>query len=285
MQELLIRENIRPKGQILKWIGNKFRYANIIISIFPKSFKKFIEPFVGTGAILATVSPRMGIAGDLLDPLIEFWKILQKNPYDLISYYEKIINKYYQDPQTIYGQIKDKYNNDPNPLDLMIISRTCYGGVIRFTIDKKISTPIGPHKPISPSNFKNRALEWSQRISNTKFFNQSFEETMSMADNDDLIYCDPPYVDSQSILYGSQSFDFKDLIKTITECKKRGVKVVLSIDGKKKSGKKIINLGINDDLFKRELFLDCGYSMLKRFQSEGKNMDKEIVNDRLLLTW
>ena len=57
-----------------------------------------------------------------------------------------------------------------------------------------------------------------------------------MAKKDDLIYCDPPYSPSQSILYGAQFFDLGNLFDSIADCKRRGVFVTLSIDGTKKSG-------------------------------------------------
>lgn len=156
---------------------------------------------------------------------------------------------------------------------------------MRFTKEGKISTPIGPHKPIPPSSFKARVDIWNSRVKNTKFINADFRETMGLAEHGDIIYCDPPYVDSQAILYGAQTFKLVDLFKAIKKCIQIGAKVVLSIDGIKKSGNKILNIDFPEDLFKRELFIDNGHSMLKRFQKSGENMDGEYVKERLLLTW
>lgn len=275
----------RPNGQLFKWIGNKFRYANEITSYFPDNYNNYMEPFLGTGAILSTLSPKKAYASDTLSPLIAFWNLLKEDHEKVIKYYEKVITEYYKDRNKIYNMIKEQYNNNPNPLDLMIISRTCYGGVLRFTLEKKISTPIGPHKPISPETFKKRALEWKYRIKNTTFINEDYGFLMAKANEDDLIYCDPPYIDSQKILYGSQSFNFEDLILKIQKAKKNGAKIALSIDGKKKSGKKNIDIDLPAGLFEREIYLNCGSSMLKRFQCEGQTMTGENVSDRLLLTW
>lgn len=275
----------RPKGQLLKWVGSKYKYAHIIVSYFDIDFNKFMEPFIGTGGILATLSPKKAIAGDTLKPLIEIWKLLQDDPHELIDYYDYVINKYYFDRDRVYGDIRGKYNYSPNGLDLLILSRTCYGGVVRFTKEGKMSTPIGPHRPIAPKTFALRVKEWRERVKGTTFLNQSFTETMSLAKDGDLIYCDPPYIESQSILYGSQSFEFMGLIQEIKRCKEIGAKVALSIDGKKKSGKKVVNLNIPSGIFEREIYLEGGSSMLKRFQVNGKRMIGEDVADRLLLTW
>ena len=106
-----------------------------------------------------------------------------------------------------------------------------------------------------------------------------------MAKKSDLIYCDPPYSHSQSILYGAQSFNLRNLFESIADCKKRGVFVALSIDGTKKSGDLICDIPVPKGLFERELFVNCGVSMLKRFQMGGSTLDKELVADRLLLTY
>jgi DNA adenine methylase len=108
---------------------------------------------------------------------------------------------------------------------------------------------------------------------------------MVKAEEGDLIYCDPPYSHSQTILYGAQSFDLEHLFQVTAECKRRGVYVALSIDGTKKSGSKLCELPIPDGLFEREIFVHCGRSMLRRFQMDGQTLEEEHVSDRLLLTY
>ena len=106
-----------------------------------------------------------------------------------------------------------------------------------------------------------------------------------MAKHGDLIYCDPPYSHSQTILYGAQSFDLGHLFGVIERCRERGVRVALSIDGTKRSGTHLCDLPIPSGLFKREVFVNTGRSMLKRFQMDGRTLEKEVVADRLLLTY
>jgi DNA adenine methylase len=127
--------------------------------------------------------------------------------------------------------------------------------------------------------------EWSNRVVGTTFLRLEYEKVMKMAKKGDLIYCDPPYSYSQSILYGGQTFSLENLLETISRCKTRGVNVALSIDGTKRSGNFICNISIPKGLFKREILVHCGRSMLKRFQMNGKTLEKEVVADRLLLTY
>lgn len=275
----------KPRGQLLKWIGSKYKFAHLIVSYFPEEYRKFIEPFVGSGAIIGTMCPEVGIAGDTLTPLIEIWKLVQNNPEKLIEHYTTVMEKFEVNRKTTYAEVLRRYNSNPNGPDLVIISRTCYGGVVRFTRENKISTPIGPHKPISGESFAHRVQEWRDRVRNVHFLNESFQKTMSYAEAGDFIYCDPPYLDSQSILYGAQRFDFAMLLESIERSVSSGARVALSIDGKKKSGEKFVTVQIPDGLFAREIFIDVGSSMLRRFQKEGEQMEGENVHERLLLTW
>lgn len=276
-----------PKFQLLKWIGNKQRFAPQIVSHFPVAFRRYYEPFLGSGAILATLAPRDALGSDSFGPLIEIWATLKESPELLTQWYmerwEKMMSG---DKVTIYEAIKTSYNTNPNGADLLFLSRSCYGGVVRFRqSDGYMSTPCGIHTPISPQSFTCRVVDWHQRIQGTTFLRMEFEEAMDMARPGDLIYCDPPYSDSQSILYGAQSFSLEHLIMTIERCKSRGVFVAMSIDGTKRSGRRKVHLPIPSGLFEREVSVEVGRSMLKRFQMNGKSLENEIVHDRLLLTY
>jgi len=287
-QKPLIFQDTRKKlhGQVLKWVGNKYRYANLIVSTFPLEYNKYVEPFVGTGAVLGYLGPKRGIASDALKPLIEFWQILKGNPDKLISYYILEIERFNKNRHQVYDEIKERFNKNYNPYDLLFLSRTCYGGVMRFRQeDGYMSTPIGPHKPILPETFEKRVYEWRERVKNTKFYVSDFKQTMQLVEERDIVYCDPPYFETQRILYGAQGFSFQDLYEAIASAKDKGAYVALSIDGSKKSGKQMIDVGIPDGLFESEMLVDLGSSMLRRFQKNGETMEGEEVQDRLLLTW
>lgn len=273
---------VRP---LFKYIGSKYRSAEKIASYFPKRFKTYYEPFAGSLAVLGAIKPSSSVAGDIVKPLIDLWILAQRQPDKLLSSYEKNYNLYIKDRQTVYENIKESFNKNNNPYDFLFISRTCYGGVIRFRKDGYLSTPIGCHHPISPESLAQRMKVWSSIISNTCFFHSSFEDTIEKAGSGDLIYCDPPYSDTQKILYGAQSFSLNDLFQCLQKAKSRGAYIVLSIDGTKKSGSKKISFEFPDNLFFNNNYLSLGGSMLKRFSCEGLDMVDEFVSDRLLLSY
>jgi DNA adenine methylase len=275
------------KGQLLKWIGNKQKFANQIISYFPHDYGTYFEPFLGSGAILASLAPDRAVASDAFGPLIEIWRKLHEDTSELISWYGsryELIDRY--GPKQAYARVLGSYNRAPNGADLLFLSRTCYGGVIRFRkADGFMSTPCGIHKAMPPASFANRARNWAARTAGTIFLHEDFAEVMERAVAGDFCYLDPPYVDSQTIIYGAQAFSLQRLFQSIEACKRRGVRVALSIDGTKKSGDRKVSLTIPDGLFEREEYIHLGRSMLRRFQMDGQTLEAENVSDRLLLTY
>lgn len=275
------------KSQLLKWVGNKQRFAHEITSYFPIEFGTYFEPFLGSGAIVATLAPERAVGSDSFKPLMEIWQALKNDPHTLKQWYSQRWHAMMSgDKVTEYERIKASYNANPNGADLVFLCRSCYGGVVRFRqADGYMSTPCGSHTPISPSSFSQRVNAWHQRTLGTEFVLMDYQDAFDMAEPGDLIYCDPPYSNSQAILYGAQSFNLVRLFEAIDFCKSRGVYVALSIDGTKRSGNLICDIPIPDGLFEREAFVNCGRSMLKRFQMGGRTLENEAVTDRLLLTY
>jgi DNA adenine methylase len=258
-------------AQLLKWVGNKQRHAPAIISRFPRSYRRYLEPFLGAGGVLGVLAPDRAIASDIYAPLMEIWQCLRASPEVLKEWYRER----WELGQTFgrskaYSHILARFNSKPNGADLLYLSRSCYGGVVRFRkADGGMSTPVGAHSPIAPWSFSQRVDAWRGRVSGVEFVNCDYRETIERAGTSDLIYCDPPYQDSQAI----------------DSAKRRGAYVALSIDGRKRSGKHHVEIEPPRGLFGREEFIGIGRSMLKRFQMEGRTLDDHEVSDRLLLSW
>lgn len=281
------REVVPFSKGLLKWIGNKQRMAHEIVSYFPLEYGTYFEPFLGSGAVLATLQPKCAIGSDTFKPLVEIWQTLHSDPDTLKRWYaERHSQMMSGEKVKEYERIKASYNRHPNGADLLFLCRSCYAGVVRFRQrDGHMSTPCGPHKPVPPDSFAERVDEWHRRTQGTEFRRLDYREALALAKPGDLAYCDPPYTHSQGILYGAQKFRLRQLLHAIADCKARGVYVALSIDGTKRSGDHVCRLPIPDDLFEREVLVNCGRSMLRRLQMGGETLEGEVVADRLLLTY
>lgn len=278
---------VRPKGSLFKWVGNKFRMAREIASYFPADIGTYYEVFLGSGAVLGTVAPVRGVAADTFKPLVQIWKAVQEKPEEVKAWYEERWRYAMAgDKRERYEEIKAAYNSTGDCADFLFLTRACYGGVVRFRKrDGHMSTPVGAHRPILPQTFAARVDEWRTRVLQTEFLHADYFDVMRAARSGDVVYCDPPYAHSQSILYGAQDFDLGRLLSAIGDCKSRGVRVALSIDGTKKSGTRLCPVPLPSGLFERQISIDAGRSMLRRFQMSGKTLESEVVSDRLLLTY
>ncbi|MHB1702035.1 MAG: DNA adenine methylase [Acidobacteriaceae bacterium] len=273
--------------QLLKWIGNKQKQADAIIAHFPKGFATYYEPFVGSGGVLGVLAPKQAVASDAFNPLVEIWQTLHHDK-DLLKrqYAERHALITAMGKKESYEHVLARYNAKPNGADLLFLCRACYGGVVRFRkADGYMSTPVGAHSPVPPASFAKRVDVWHERTKGTRFLQADFADAMKLAQRGDLVYCDPPYTDSQAILYGAQAFSLERLLIAIAACKARGVFVALSIDGTKFSGRKLCDVPVPEGLFEREVFVQLGRSMLKRFQMDGRSLEDHEVSDRLLLTY
>ncbi len=275
------------KTQLLKWVGNKQRFAHEIVAHLPKDYGTYFEPFLGAAGVMANLQPHRAVGSDSFAPLAEIWQALSEAPDTLIAWYEERHALFsVGDRVAEYERIKACYNAQPNGADFLFLCRACYGGVVRFRRkDGHMSTPCGSHPVISPEKFAKRVAMWRERLQGARFACLDYRAAMAMAREGDVVYCDPPYAHSQTILYGAQNFRLEELFATITACKARGVRVAMSIDGTKKSGNVYCDIPIPQGLFEREIFVNVGQSMLKRFQMSGQRMETEAVKDRLLLTY
>src|SRR3990172_11296611 len=109
------QEHPPAAGQLLKWIGNKHRFASEIVASFPRHFHLYREPFLGSGAVLGTLAPEKAVGSDSFGPLIEIWQMLSRDPDLLKRCYEKrwcaVAGG---DKIEEYEKIKASYNTRPN---------------------------------------------------------------------------------------------------------------------------------------------------------------------------
>ncbi|MCW9044063.1 MAG: DNA adenine methylase [Pseudopelagicola sp.] len=275
------------KTQLIKWVGNKQRYADQIIAHFPPAYGTYLEPFLGSGGVMANLAPPRALGSDVYGPLMEIWQCLADDPDRLIAWYDDRWSWFHAgDRHDRYNTIRARFNAAPTGADLLFLCRACYGGVVRFRKkDGLMSTPLGVHPVIKPEKFARRVALWQPRMAGAQFERLDYLDAFARALPGDLIYCDPPYSHSQSILYGAQSFRLETLFAAIADARARGVFVALSIDGTKKSGDTYCNIPLPEGLFVEEHFVNIGRSMLRRFQMDGQTLEDEIVRDRLLLTY
>src|SRR5688572_9303320 len=74
----------------LKWAGRKTKLVGAIRPFLPAGAKRFIEPFVGSGAVFINTDYPSSLLSDSNEDIISLFRILQEEKDDFIRYAQKI---------------------------------------------------------------------------------------------------------------------------------------------------------------------------------------------------
>lgn len=246
---------------VIKWSGSKRTQAARIKSFFPDSFGTYYEPFIGGGSMLYAISPMKGICGDICKPLIDLWKEIRDNPEDLANSYSLRWKRLQEEGYTAYYKLRDDFNAKKSPYDLMFLSRTCVNGLIRFNDKGEFNNSLHYSRPgIKPERLKEIILDWSKHIQGSEFIAADYTVTTESAKTGDIVYLDPPYFHTKGRYFGTMDFD--RFFEYLDDLNRRGIKYLLSFDGKR--GRADYTVDLPKDLYKRHEFLQSGNSTFKK---------------------
>jgi DNA adenine methylase len=77
MHDDLSPEDVAP---FLKWAGGKRWFAERWMHLIPSGFDRYIEPFLGGGAMFFALKPRRAILSDLNADLINCYSVIRDAP-------------------------------------------------------------------------------------------------------------------------------------------------------------------------------------------------------------
>ena len=163
----------------------------------------WIEPFLGSGSVVLNVMPKRAVLADTNPHLIRFYQAIKDGEVDgpkaktFLQHEGALLSTLGQDH---YYHVRDRFNETGNPLDFLFLNRSCFNGVIRFNRQGRFNVPFG-HKPqrFAPA-YITKIVNQVTRFHNAcqlydwEFLCQDFRAVIQMAEIDDFIYCDPPYV-------------------------------------------------------------------------------------------
>lgn len=253
---------------VIKWSGSKRSQAKVIVDNAPENFNTYYEPFLGGGSILYAINPKKAVCGDICKPLIDLWNEIEKFPKDLADGYRVRWTRLQTEGYKAYYQIRDDFNKRHDPKDLMFLSRTCVNGLIRFNTHGQFNNSLHyTRSGINPDKLEEIIYDWSRRIQGTEFLAEDYHKTTAKAVKGDFIYLDPPYFHTVGRYYGTKSIDFNEFLDYLDGLNQRGVKFMLSFDGKR--GDKDYTVELPSELYKRHELVPSGNSSFK------KVMDKQ----------
>ncbi len=196
----------------LKWAGGKTQLINDIQRILPTEITKekftYIEPFVGSGAILFWMLnnfPKLkkAVINDINEDLINTYKTIASNPKELISILEIFQNEFHnlegneENKKLYYYQKRELYNTRKEERSgqaalFIFLNRTCFNGLYRVNSRNLYNVPMGGYKKPTICD-KENILAVSNALKKVEILTGDFEQTLNYADKNSLFYFDPPY--------------------------------------------------------------------------------------------
>jgi len=222
----------------LKWAGGKRQLISQISKYFPRNFNKYIEPFIGGGAVLFYLRPNFSIIMDINKELINCYKVIKNNVKELIE-----LLKTHKNDRDYYYNIRALDRDDEKFIKLsdiekasrmIYLNRCCYNGLYRVNSKGQFNVPFGKYKNPNFCDEEN-LLAVNKILQNIKIIHGSFELCLDYAEKDDFVYFDPPYYPisktSSFTSYTKESFgqdSQKRLYNVFKSLNQRGCKLMLS---------------------------------------------------------
>lgn len=189
------------KTKLVPWINDLILQSGIDLEN-----ATWIEPFFGTG-VVGLNAPIKGnhIVGDSNPHLINLYNgikdgnITQFNMRAYLEHESKMLETADENGYAYYREVKNRFNREHSPFDFIFLSRAGFNGMMRFNKRGEWNIPFckKPNRfaPAYVSKICNQIASAEKIIhkGNWQFLNQNFLDTINMAQEGDVIYCDPPY--------------------------------------------------------------------------------------------
>lgn len=199
---------------IIKYRGGKSKEIPFLIKYFPKNYKRYIEPFLGGGALYFHLSPQEAIVNDINTKLINFYLDIREryelfnkqcellsNSYHINRKEFEELKKLFPDKRVedknedLYYHIRDMYNGKIKSdfiysVLYYFINKTTYSGMVRYNALGEFNVPYGRYKNFTYDNITSEHISLLQR---STILNGDYEETFNMATTKDFMFLDPPY--------------------------------------------------------------------------------------------
>lgn len=204
--------NNKTAKPFLKWAGGKTQLVNDIKKSLPKHLDKYkftyIEPFVGSGAVLFWIlsnfpNLKKAVINDINADLTNTYKTIASSPTELISTLEILQNEFHSldvkedEKKEYYYQKRSQYNTrkstqtDHSAL-FIFLNRTCFNGLYRVNRKNEFNVPMGSYRKPTICDREN-ILAACEALKKVEILCGDFEQTLPYATENTFFYFDPPY--------------------------------------------------------------------------------------------
>lgn len=214
----------------LKWAGGKRWFVYQYAHLFPSEFDRYIEPFLGSGAVFFHLAPERAVLGDSNVDLINTYSAIKKN-WRLVYRYLRAHHANHS--SEYYYQIRDKQlrSSFSRAAQFIYLNRTCWNGLYRVNQKGVFNVPIGTKESVV---FKDDRFDLvAEKLKTATLRVVDFEDLIDDSGEGDFVFVDPPYTVRHNhnafIRYNEKLFSWFDqerLFYALKRAKNRGAMVL-----------------------------------------------------------
>jgi DNA adenine methylase len=205
---------VRP---VLKWAGGKRQLLHALRPNYPASFGRYIEPFVGSGAVFLDLHNSGRLAdhevrlSDINADVIGCYRALRDAPDDVIGALHRLDEGHRAGGHGHFYRVRDQQFNPlrrairagPAPAShytpelaamLIYLNRTGYNGLFRVNSRGEFNVPAGRQSSVRICDADN-LLQLASAFSRpgVSLEVRQFHDALAGAEAGDFVYLDPPY--------------------------------------------------------------------------------------------
>ncbi|MFL6858065.1 MAG: DNA adenine methylase [Allosphingosinicella sp.] len=216
----------------LKWAGGKRWFADRCLHLIPRDYRRYVEPFLGSGAMFFALRPAEALLSDVNPDLINCYRTIRAAPKDIAR---RLAEHHRLHDKAHYYNTRAAKPEDP--LDraawFIYLNRTCWNGLYRVNRKNEFNVPIGTKNSVV---LPNDDFEGASRIlSGIEILHQDFEATLDSAKDGDFVFVDPPYTVKHNLngflKYNHKIFSWADQLRlrdAVVRAAARGARILVT---------------------------------------------------------
>ena len=219
---------------VLKWAGGKSQLLNELNARLPKSYNKYIEPFIGGGALFFNLKPDQAIIADLNPELVNLYKSIASSPEDVLKFLETFKNDhdFFYEMRALDVKTLDPFYAAARTI---FLNKTCFNGLYRVNKNGQFNVPFGRYA--NPNIADSETIfNASAALKNTQIICGDYKTVLrDFADEGDFVFLDPPYLPiskySDFQRYTKEQFyeeDHRELADEVHRLHEKGCHVILT---------------------------------------------------------
>jgi len=216
----------------LKWAGGKRWLVESDVQFAPDCFERYIEPFVGGGAVFFSIPRSNFLISDSNPELINCYQTIKK---DWQSVVKSLRLHQANHSDSYYYDVRSSKPRKPHTraARFIYLNRTCWNGLYRVNLKGQFNVPRGTKDTVMMETDDFDAI--SKLLDGGSIVCQDFQKTLSKAGEGDFVFVDPPYTVKHNnngfVKYNEKIFSWQDqelLKQSINQAVSRGAKVTMT---------------------------------------------------------